>query len=132
MFTIGNWILFGGLLIGAGALTIYVANEEDGKTAAIVALVCILVIGCVIGGVAFYNTQTASGQRALKDFHSNMDNGIDRNIRIIANDGYVIYEHTGHFDIELHDNYIVFDEDGQRTIIYHDVTSSIIVEELNN
>ena len=65
----------------------------------------------------------------MKDYQSNMTNGIDRHLQIIADDGMVIYEREGKFDLELHDDYVVFDEKGERTIIYRSYTSTMVIEE---
>ena len=130
MFTIGNWILFGILLIVGIVITIFVYEDSCAISTTIVsAIICIVVIALVVGGVGWYNTHTASGTRALKDYQSNLSNGIERTLKVIADDGYVIYEREGKFDIEIHDNYIVFDENHVRTILYRSLTSTLAIEE---
>lgn len=129
MFTIGNWILFGILLIVGIVITVFVYQDYETSTAIVSAIICIVVIALVMGGIGWYNTHTASGSRALKDYKSNLTNGIERTLKIIADDGYVIYEREGKFDIEVHDNYIVFDENHVRTILYRSLTSTLAIEE---
>lgn len=130
MFTIGNWILFGILAIMGIVITAYVYVDTDELSYTIIcAIICIVVIALVMFGVGWYNTHTASGSRALKDYQSNLDNGIERTLKVIADDGYVIYEREGKFDIEVHDNYIVFDENHIRTILYRSLTSTLAIEE---
>lgn len=129
MFTIGNWILFGILLIVGIVITVFVYQDYETSTAIVSAIICIVVIALVMGGIGWYNTHTASGSRALKDYKSNLTNGIERTLKVIADDGYVIYEREGKFDIEVHDNYIVFDENHVRTILYRSLTSTLAIEE---
>lgn len=130
MFTIGDWILFGILLVIGIIVTIciYVSSYEVSYTV-ISAIITILVVGLMMFGVGWYNTHTASGARALKDYQSNLSNGIERTLKVIADDGYVIYEREGKFDIEVHDDYIVFDENHIRTILYRSLTSTLAIEE---
>ena len=83
-------------------------------------------------GVGWYNTNTASGQRAVKDFKSNINNGIDREITITAEDGREIFHYEGKVDIESNheDNYIKFDsEEGKRYIIYYGIQDTIKIIE---
>lgn len=130
MFTIGNWILFGILLVVGVVITIYVYLDSDEVSYTVIsAIITVVVITLVMVGVGWYNTHTASGARALKDYQSNLSNGIERTLKIIADDGYVIYEREGKFDIEVHDNYIVFDENHIRTILYRSLTSTLTIEE---
>lgn len=83
--------------------------------------------------LAFISTTPRLPQaRNYKDYQSNIHNGIERTLKIVADDGYVIYEREGKFDIEIHDDYIVFDENGERTIIYRSYTSSLVIEEVPN
>lgn len=130
MFTIGNWILFGILLVIGIVVTvcIYVDSYEIFPTI-ISSIVTIFVVALVMIGVGWYNTHTASGARALKDYQSNLSNGIERTLKVIADDGYIIYEREGKFDVEVHDDYIVFDENHVRTILYRSLTSTLAIEE---
>lgn len=130
MFTIGDWILFGILLVIGiiATIVIYLDSYEVSYTV-ISAIVTIVVVALVMVGVGWYNTHTASGARALKDYQSNLSNGIERTLKVIADDGYIIYEREGKFDVEVHDDYIVFDENHIRTILYRSLTSTLTIEE---
>lgn len=130
MFTIGDWILFGILLVIGIIVTIVIYSDSyEVSYTVISAIVTILVVALVMVGVGWYNTHTASGARALKDYQSNLSNGIERTLKVIADDGYIIYEREGKFDVEVHDDYIVFDENHIRTILYRSLTSTLTIEE---
>ena len=130
MFTIGNWILFGVVAIIGGIIVAVVYSDNGWEMPTICTLIiAIVVVLLLIFGVGWYNTHTASGSRALKDYQSNLSNGIERTLKVIADDGYVIYEREGKFDIEVHDDYIVFDENHIRTILYRSLTSTLAIEE---
>lgn len=100
---------------------------------AVATLIVTFVIAC--GGVIFcrwYNTNTASGIRYYKDYQSELSNGIDREITIIAEDGREIFHYEGKVDVESdhEDNYIKFEgEDGKRYLIYYGVQDTIMIIE---
>ena len=129
MFTIGNWLLLGILLVMGAGIVWYIWDNVEPKTIVIVSIVIVILIAAIMCGIGWYNTHTAAGARALKDYQSNISNGIERTLKIVADDGYTVYEREGKFDVEIHDDYIVFDEDGIRTILYRSMTSSLIIEE---
>lgn len=88
-------------------------------------------IGAIFG-INWYNTSTASGIRAYKDYQSNIDNGIEREITITAEDGREIFHYKGKVDVESDhtDNYIKFEsEEGKRYMIYYGITDTIIIKE---
>lgn len=132
VLTIGNWLGCGILLLIGGALAAYFFFEDERKDAAIVLIVTIILILCLIFGMSWYHTHTAGGARVMKDYESNLNNGIERYLAVIADDGKVVYEREGKFDIEVHDSYIVFDENHERTILYRSLTSTLIIEETGN
>lgn len=135
MFTIGNYTGFIILLMIAIITTIAVGVESydnKARNAVISGIVSIIFIGSVIGGVGWYNTHTASGARKLKDYKSNISNGIDREIRITAENGREIFFYEGKIDVESNheDNYIKFEsEEGKRYIIYYGVQDTITIIE---
>ena len=70
--------------------------------------------------------------RAVKDFQSELSNGIDREITITAEDGREIFYYEGKVDIESNheDNYIKFEsEEGKRYIIYYGIQDTITIIE---
>ena len=133
MFTLGNWIAFILIFIVlvVVALMISVATESI-KTGVISLVVLFVLLGVGVGITGWYNTNTASGQRALKDFKSELNNGIDREIVITAEDGREIFRYEGKVDIESNhtDNYIKFEsEEGKRYIIYYGIQDTITIIE---
>lgn len=109
------------------AISLYIHLDYNKAIAA--AIVTAMICVALVFGLNWYHTSTGAGARAYKDFQSNISNGVERTMKVIADDGYVIYERSGKFDIEVHDDYIVFDENNQRTILYRSYTSSLVIEE---
>lgn len=130
--TISNWLSLGLLLIIGIGIAIYF-YKGYGTTKSIITLAITIVVIIILAfGLSWYHTNTADGARAMKDYQSNLNNGIDRHLSIVANDGTIIYEREGKFDIEVHEDYIIFDENHERTILYKSVTSTLIIEETGN
>lgn len=133
MFTLGNWIAFGILLLVGILVTIFIGADCYSATGWIITgLVSIIVIGVIMAIIGWYNTNTAAGIRALKDFKSNVNNGIEREIIITAEDGREIFCYDGKIDIESNheDNYIKFDDErGKRYIIYYGIQDTITIIE---
>ena len=133
MFTLGNWVFFIFLLFLGIIVSIFVgAGFEKVSSGVISGLISVILIGTIMATVGWYNTNTASGQRAVKDFKSNINNGIDREITITAEDGREIFHYEGKVDIESNhtDNYIKFDsEEGKRYIIYYGIQDTITIIE---
>lgn len=129
--TIGAWILIVILgIVGIGIAISCFLNYE--KTQGLITiLITIIVIGSLILGLTWFYNNTGSGVRAMKDQQSNLNNGINRNIKVIENDGFVSYEFSGKADLEMHNDYIVFECDGKRTIIYKSYTSTIVITEID-
>ena len=133
MFTLVNWIVFGILIVTAVLITICIGTVCDSATEWIITgLVSIIVIGVIMAVTGWYNTNTAAGKRAIKDFKSNVNNGIEREIIITAEDGREIFRYDGKIDIESNhqDNYIKFDDEhGKRYIIYYGIQDTITIIE---
>lgn len=131
--TIGWWIFLGAVLVGGialGAFIIYDGNLGGGMGTILGAVILSVVIGCF--GFWWCNN-TADGARALKDQHSNFNNGLNREIVVLAPDGREIFYYKGRCDIESDhsDNYILFeDEDGLRRIVYYGITDTVLIMEL--
>lgn len=131
--TIGWWIILGiTLLIGLVFGGAFLYEREVGRGLGILlgAVVLSILIGCV--GFWWCNN-TADGARALKDQRSNFNNGLNREITVLAADGREIFHYKGRCDIESDhtDNYILFeDEEGLRRMIYYGVTDTVLIMEL--
>lgn len=129
--TIAAWvitILLGVLGIVVSVCLFYAEEPTKGTISLVITLV--VVVGLILGFSWFYNN-TGTGIRAMKDQHSELNNGINRNIKVIESDGFVSYEFSGKADLEMHDDYIVFESDGKRTIIYKSYTSTIVITEID-
>ena len=133
--TIGWWIILGIALIGGialGAYLLYDGTLSGGIGTIFGAVVLSILIGCF--GFWWCNN-TADGARALKDQRSNFNNGLNREITVLAADGREIFHYKGRCDIESDhaDNYILFeDEDGLRRMIYYGITDTVLIMELPN
>ncbi len=134
VLTIGNWVLIGIIaILGIVFTCIAWSWGSKGGVVAIIIITFILVIGLIIG-LSWWHTNTASGIRAMKDFNSDVGNGINREITITAEDGRDIFHYEGKIDIETShensENYILFEsEEGLRYIIYYGVQDTVLIVE---
>ena len=134
MLTFGNWICIICCIIFGILVTLYIGAEFDIGVAPylITATISAIIIILIVIGIKWYNTHTASGVRAVKDFKSELSNGIEREITITAEDGREIFYYEGKVDIESDhdDNYIKFEsEEGKRYIIYYGIQDTITIIE---
>ena len=131
--TIGWWITLGIVLIGGIALGAYLLYDGTvgGGIGTIFGAVLLSILIAVFG--FWWCNNTADGARALKDQRSNFNNGLNREITVLAADGREIFHYKGKCDIESDhaDNYILFeDEDGLRRMIYYGITDTVLIMEL--
>lgn len=133
MFTLGNWIFFILVFLVVILISQYVGFDNESITAGIItALIGTIILIAIMVFVGWYNTNTASGIRAVKDYKSEISNGIDREIIITAEDGREIFYYEGKVDVESNhtDNYIKFEsEEGKRYIIYYGIQDTIQIIE---
>lgn len=134
MLTLGNWLCIIGCIILGIIITVGIGAECDSGIAPylISAMISAIIIILIVIGIKWYNTNTASGVRAVKDFQSELSNGIEREITITAEDGREIFYYEGKVDIESdhEDNYIKFEsEEGKRYIIYYGIQDTITIIE---
>lgn len=87
-------------------------------------------------GFILYNTNTQTGQRKLKEWKSEIDGGLYREIIITSEEGREIFRYEGKIDIELNknntnnSNYILFEsEEGLRYIIYYGIQDTVLIIE---
>jgi hypothetical protein len=125
--TIAGWFLFISLSLIAllvGLFVAFVIENIAGKIVSII--VALLVILGLFFGMRWYFQNTASGQRALTDQKSNLDNGLERTVTIYTADGEIIAQYTGKIDIEGNDGgYVLFDYEGKRYTYYNCFVESI-------
>lgn len=133
MLTIGNIVFLGFLAIALIAISIMLSVGTDSIAVGIGSgIISVVIFFGTIFGINWYNTSTASGIRAYKDYQSNMSNGIEREITITAEDGREIFHYKGKVDVESDhtDNYIKFEsEEGKRYMIYYGITDTIVIKE---
>lgn len=132
MFTILNWI-FCGIFILIAIFSFVWGIVQDNIKRGIMGVVITILVGIIyMGSVAWYHTSVASGIRYMKDYKSEIENGIEREITITAEDGREIFHYEGKIDIESNheDNYIKFEsEEGKRYIIYYGIQDTIKIVE---
>ena len=134
MLTLGNWLVIIGCIIFGIIITVVIgADWDDGVVPYLItATISAIIIILIVIGIKWYNTHAASGARAVKDFQSEISNGIEREITITAEDGREIFYYEGKVDIESDhdDNYIKFEsEEGKRYIIYYGIQDTITIIE---
>lgn len=127
--TINGWVAFiaGSMLIAivANSITKVFAGGELIGTVAGVCISAFLIFG-LFCGMRWYFTSTASGQRAMVDQRSDINNGIERTVTVYTADGQVIASYTGKIDLEGNDGgYVLFDYNGKRYTYYNCFVESI-------
>ena len=131
--TIKAWVIVGFItLFGVGTLlSFFTEHSNINKRYAIGGSIFIGILTIAICLLfIWYRTNSASGQRALKDQRSNLSGGIERVVSVYDITGELIQQYSGKFDIETdRESYILFDdENGKRHIIYY-TTGTIVVDE---
>ena len=122
--TIGGWIAFAALILCGGIAGACLIENVLGKIIS-VAVAILLILGLFFG-MRWYFQNTASGQRAMTDQKSDLDNGLERTVTIYTADGEIIAQYTGKIDIEGNDGgYVLFDYEGKRYTYYNCFVESI-------
>lgn len=133
MFTIAQWVvLVFLLLIGLGISFVFLADKDTRIAGLVIVFSTVVVTVLLAIFLNWYNTSTASGIRGMKDFRSNLSNGIEREITITTEDGREVFHYQGKIDVESDhtDNYIKFEsEDGKRYIIYYGIQDTVKIIE---
>ena len=119
--TIQGWVFFGILalfILSFGIFGAIIFEKIVWKVLSVVAAM-LLIIG-LFAGMRWYYQNTASGQRAMTDQKSELDNGLERTVTIYTADGEIIAQYTGKIDIEGNDGgYVLFDYEGKRYTYYN-------------
>lgn len=92
--TIQGWVLFGILalfILSFGIFGAIIFEKIVWKVLGIVAAM-LLIIG-LFAGMRWYYQNTASGQRAMTDQKSELDNGLERTVTIYTADGEIIAQY---------------------------------------
>lgn len=152
--TIGNWILVGILIIigiiVTGCIGSWYYNDYEFESGLgnhnkiyhkhrllgfiVTGIISLIIVVGTIFVFHWYHTSFASGIRSYKDFKSNINNGIYREITITNEDGKVIYDYTGKCDVEeqeeVDERKLKFEnEQGKRVIIYYGITDTVKIIE---
>ena len=100
------------------------------RISVITILIVIIVLLC--GGCShWYFNSTASGGRVRKDFKSEFNNGIPRDIKVYNADGKVIMEEKGKFDIKHSSRSLQYvDQNNLNHNIYFGDNSTVTVDVL--
>ena len=139
--TLGNWLFLGILAIILIVIVVVVgccSEDFPVRNIIITSVISLIILVGLAIGLNWYNTSTASGKRSYKDFKSEINDGIYREITITNDDGKVIYDYTGKRDIEEQNNTdgsadvrkLKFEnEQGKRVIIYYGITDTVKIIE---
>ena len=132
--TVWNLLLVGIIGLIGLAISIYAFVDGEHSIGVIVLLITLILCIAILAGISWWHNNTASGARAMKDYHSEMNNGVLREITITAEDGREIFHYEGKIDIETShensENYILFEsEEGLRYIIYYGVQDTVLIIE---
>lgn len=136
--TIGAWVFIGIIFVIFLSMGIgFTYDSGEFKHLIIWIVVGIVVCALLVFVFSWYYTNTAKGARSYKDYESNINNGLYREITITAEDGREIFHYEGKVDIETkHDgngNYILFEsEEGYRYIIYYGIQDTVLIIEKAN
>ena len=135
--TIGNWIIVGIVALLGIVSLIMCYLDDEAMTGLILFVIALVLCLALMFGLSWWHNNTANGIRAMKDYESNMHNGINREITITAEDGREIFHYEGKCDIETShqnsENYILFEsEEGLRYIIYYGVQDTVLIVEKEN
>ena len=117
------------LLIIVVAL-IWMGTESISKTV-VSAITALIVSIALFIGMRWYYSSTAGGLRAMKDQQGNLENGLERTIKVYNINGEEIWNYTGKMDLAYDGDGSIYYDDaktGKRTIIYNP-TGITIVEE---
>ena len=125
------------IVAGAGAFAVcfFVTDNCDTKKGPVISVCVGILVAAIVFGVMFwYYNNTASGIRALKDFHSEINNGIYREITVTSEDGRMIFHYEGKCDIEtdhIGEGYFLFEgEDGLRQIVDKGIQDTLVIKEI--
>lgn len=130
--TISAYIIFGIVVAGLAFVVWLVWYGNRNAVATIVsAIVAAIVAFGIFFGMRWYYGSTAGGLRAMKDQQGDLENGLERTIKVYNIDGKEIWNYSGKMDLAYDGDGSIYYDDaktGKRTIIYNP-TGITIVEE---
>lgn len=84
------------------------------KKAMIIAVTICVVL---LGGIFVFNT--ASVQREIKSWHSEINGGLERTVTVYDYNGKEIRHWTGKFDVSASENETYFDDENGKRVVIH-------------
>ena len=125
--TIGGWIAFITFSVVISVIGIFIVTEQtNAGLQVITASVTVALIFGLFFGIRWYYQNTASGQRAIVDQRSELNNGLERTINVYTANGDMIATYEGQIDIEDNQGgYVMFDFEGKRYMYYNCFVESI-------
>lgn len=136
------WIITLAILWGLGALAYHFMTKQKWprthppevhrKFQVVGGVIILIMVGVLITSIIFTKqlAGTESFKRTWKNLQSDFGGGIEREVTVYLENGDIIFEREGTFDIEHKEERLKFiDEDGKVQIIYLGRTSTAIVEE---
>lgn len=125
--TIIGWILLGLVAVVAIGGAIFIGIDLDNASSKVlVGVIAVAIIAVTFFGLRWYFNNTASGQRALVNQKSELNNGLNRIVTVYTADGEIIAQYEGQIDIEEKDGgYVLFDYNGKRYTYYNCFVESI-------
>ena len=104
-------------VVFAGAVCYAICENLPCKILTVI--ICLVLVVGTYAGCRFYMS-TASGQRALLDQKSELQNGIERTVTVYTANGEVMAQYKGKIDLESNNSgYVKFDYKGKRYIYYN-------------
>lgn len=125
--TILGWILLGLVAVVAIGGAIFIGIDLDNASSKVlVGVIAVAIVAVTFFGLQWYFNNTASGQRALVNQKSELNNGLNRIVTVYTADGEIIAQYEGQIDIEEKDGgYVLFDYNGKRYTYYNCFVESI-------
>jgi apolipoprotein N-acyltransferase len=106
------WII---IAIACICVALFVGSEHGGVAGTFTFLILALVLG---GAYLFYLNNTASGQRTVKSFDSNVSGGLERTVEVFDYNGDLLRKYEGKIDLrEGEVGKTLFDKNGKRIVI---------------
>lgn len=98
----------------------------------IVFTVCFIIGYAYAGYHSWLNTNTAKGQRFMKDMESEFNKGLEREIVIYSEEGREIYRYEGKVDLKVNQDsrdLEFIDQDGRKQIIIFGIQDTAVIKE---
>lgn len=126
------WIIF--LFVGSFLAYLAYHNLSNKKTVPGYIFIGLLVISLVIAIVSTIQlTNTGSFMRWKKSIESEFNGGITRQVKVISENGEIVYTATGKFDVDYSNGRLKWvDENGRVQIVYLGNSSTVVVNEIEN